>query len=57
MRKIAILMRLGKGIALKGIEKHNWTDVFGVRNMSRDGFRQRYDQILGEKPNFDDCVG
>ncbi len=57
MRKIAILMRLGKGIALKGIEKHNWTDVFGVRNMSRDGFRQRYDQILGEKPNFNDCVG
>ncbi|WP_054854430.1 ATP-binding protein [Vulcanisaeta distributa] len=43
-----------EGVSLREIGRHRWADLLAMWNMSREGFRQLYEQIPGVKPNFDE---
>ena len=43
-----------EGISRREIGRHRWADFAPMWNMPRDGFKQLYDQIPGDKPPFEE---
>ncbi|MEM0485019.1 MAG: ATP-binding protein [Pyrobaculum sp.] len=43
-----------EGASKREIGRHRWAYLDAMWNMPRDGFKQLYDQLPGEKPPFDD---
>jgi hypothetical protein len=41
-----------EGLSRREIGRHRWADIRSLWNMSEEGFKQLYDQIPGEKPDF-----
>ncbi|AEA12397.1 hypothetical protein TUZN_0913 [Thermoproteus uzoniensis 768-20] len=51
---VVAVVAAGEGVARREIGRHMWADQYPMWNMSRDGFKQLYDQIPGDKPPFED---
>jgi len=52
--RIVILVSSSEGITRERIGRHRWATFRIMWNMSREGFKQLYDQIPGEKPQFEE---
>ncbi len=51
---VVVLVGSSEGLSRKAIERHSWARTVGMWNMTRNGFRQLYDQVPGDKPAFED---
>lgn len=51
---IVAVVATSEGVTRREIGRHDWADLLPMWNMPRDGFKQLYDQIPGEKPPFDE---
>jgi len=52
--RIVVLVSSSEGITRERIGRHRWATFRIIWNMSREGFKQLYDQIPGEKPQFEE---
>ncbi len=51
--KIVVLVTSSEGITKSRVGRHSWADLFTIWNMSREGFRELYEKLPGEKPDFE----
>nr|WP_181953840.1 ATP-binding protein [Pyrobaculum arsenaticum] len=51
---IVAVVATSEGITRREIGRHRWANHRPMWNMPRDGFRELYDQLPGEKPPFED---
>ncbi|ADM27608.1 ATPase [Ignisphaera aggregans DSM 17230] len=52
--RIVVLVSSSEGITRERIGRHRWATFRIMWNMSREGFKQLYEQIPGEKPQFEE---
>ncbi len=52
--KIVTIAATSEGVSRREIGRHEWSDIMPMWNMTREGFRQLYDQIPGGKPPFEE---
>ncbi|ADN49881.1 ATP-binding protein [Vulcanisaeta distributa] len=52
--KIVTIVATSEGVSLREIGRHEWSDIMPMWNMPKEGFRQLYNQIPGDKPPFDE---
>ena len=52
--RIVAVVATSEGVTRREIGRHEWADLLPMWNMPRDGFKQLYDQIPGEKPPFEE---
>ncbi len=52
--KIVTIAATSEGVSLREIGRHSWSDTAPIWNMAREGFRQLYDQLPGNKPPFEE---
>ncbi|MGC8974362.1 MAG: ATP-binding protein, partial [Thermoproteus sp.] len=52
--RIVAVAATSEGLTRREIGRHMWADHYPMWNMSREGFRQLYDQIPGHKPPFEE---
>ncbi|MEM1610747.1 MAG: ATP-binding protein [Sulfolobales archaeon] len=50
---IVAVVATSEGVSRREIGRHRWADILPIWNMSREGFKQLYDQIPGDKPDFE----
>lgn len=50
---IVVVVATSEGISRREIGRHRWANLIPMWNMPRDGFRQLYEQIPGDKPPYD----
>ncbi|MEM1597640.1 MAG: ATP-binding protein [Pyrobaculum sp.] len=53
--KIVIVVASSEGVTRRRVGRHRWAQIRAMWNMPREGFRQLYDQLPGEKPPFDEA--
>ena len=53
--RIVTIVATSEGLSRWEIGRHNWADLAPIWNMSREGFKQLYDQIPGNKPTFEEA--
>ncbi len=51
--KIIVLVTTSEGISKSRVGRHNWADLFTIWNMSKEGFRELYEKIPNQKPDFE----
>ncbi|MEM1610750.1 MAG: ATP-binding protein [Sulfolobales archaeon] len=51
--RIVAVVATSEGVSRREIGRHRWADILPIWNMSREGFKQLYDQIPGDKPDFE----
>ncbi|QOJ79278.1 ATP-binding protein [Infirmifilum lucidum] len=54
IERVVVLVGSSEGTTRVRVGRHSWALLRGMWNMSRDGFRELYEQISGEKPSFDE---
>ncbi|ADM27525.1 ATPase [Ignisphaera aggregans DSM 17230] len=54
LEKAFIFVGSSEGITKTRVGRHRWAGIRIMWNMSRDGFRELYEQIPGEKPQFEE---
>ncbi len=52
--RVIAAVATSEGVSRREIGRHRWADLLPMWNMPRDGFRQLYDQIPGDKPPFEE---
>ena len=52
--RVIAIATTSEGVSRREIGRHRWADLLLMWNMPREGFKQLYDQLPGEKPLFDD---
>ena len=52
--KIVVIVATSEGLSRREIGRHRWANILPMWNMSREGFRELYELLPGEKPSFDD---
>ncbi|MEM1616163.1 MAG: ATP-binding protein [Pyrobaculum sp.] len=52
--KIVIVVASSEGVTRRRVGRHSWALIRAMWNMPRDGFRQLYDLLPGQKPPFDE---
>ncbi|MEM4493980.1 MAG: ATP-binding protein [Pyrobaculum sp.] len=52
--RVIAVVATSEGITRREIGRHRWADLTPMWNMPRDGFKQLYDQIPGDKPSFEE---
>ncbi|WP_188602645.1 ATP-binding protein [Vulcanisaeta souniana] len=52
--KIITIAATSEGVSRREIGRHEWSDVIPMWNMAREGFKQLYEQLPGEKPPFEE---
>lgn len=52
--KIVAVAATSEGLSRREIGRHLWAELRPMWNMSREGFKELYDQIPGEKPSYED---
>lgn len=50
---VIAVVATSEGVSRREIERHRWADMRPMWNMPREGFKQLYNQLPGDKPNFD----
>ncbi len=51
---IVVVVATSEGVTRREIGRHRWADLTPIWNMPKEGFKQLYEQIPGEKPPFED---
>ena len=51
--RVVAVAATSEGFSRREVGRHRWADLDAMWNMSRDGFRQLYEQLPGSKPDFD----
>jgi len=51
---IVAIAATSEGITRREIGRHMWADLTPMWNMAREGFKQLYEQLPGEKPSFEE---
>jgi len=54
LESVVAIVGSSEGITKTRIGRHRWADIYLMWNMPKEGFRELYDQIPGEKPPFED---
>ncbi|GAB6944285.1 ATP-binding protein [Vulcanisaeta sp. JCM 14467] len=52
--KIIAIAATSEGVSLGEIGRHSWSDTAPIWNMSKEGFRQLYEQLPELKPDFEE---
>ena len=52
--RIVAVVATGEGVSRREIGRHRWATLRPMWNMSKEGFRELYDKIPGDKPPFED---
>ncbi|GAB6948102.1 hypothetical protein JCM16161A_22320 [Vulcanisaeta sp. JCM 16161] len=52
--RIVTIVATSEGVSRREIGRHEWADLLAMWNMGRDGFRQLYEQVPGDKPPFEE---
>ncbi|MEM4970835.1 MAG: ATP-binding protein [Sulfolobales archaeon] len=52
--RMVILVSSSEGVTREKIGRHRWADIAIMWNMSREGLRELYEKLPGEKPDFED---
>ncbi|MEM3326398.1 MAG: ATP-binding protein, partial [Thermoproteus sp.] len=52
--KIVIVVASSEGVTRRKVGRHSWALIRAMWNMPKEGFRQLYDLLPGEKPPFDE---
>ena len=52
--RIVAVVATSEGVSKREIGRHRWATLLTMWNMTRDGFKQLYDQIPGDKPPFEE---
>jgi len=55
LEKAVVIVGSSEGVTRVRVGRHSWADVYMMWNMSREGFRELYDQIPGEKPPLEEA--
>ncbi|AAL62768.1 MAG: ATP-binding protein [Pyrobaculum sp.] len=50
---IVVVVATSEGVTRREIGRHRWADLLPMWNLPKEGFKQLYDQIPGEKPSFE----
>uniref|UniRef100_UPI000A7232B6 ATP-binding protein n=1 Tax=Vulcanisaeta sp. JCM 14467 TaxID=1295370 RepID=UPI000A7232B6 len=51
--RIIAVAATSEGISKREIGRHRWATLLTIWNMTKDGFKQLYEQLPGNKPDFD----
>ncbi len=51
---IIAMAATSEGLSRREIGRHRWAYTLAMWNMTKDGFKQLYDQLSGNKPNFEE---
>jgi len=52
--KIVVIVATSEGMSRWRIGRHRWAEIMPMWNMSRKGFEELYEKLLGSKPSFED---
>ncbi|WP_054854122.1 ATP-binding protein [Vulcanisaeta distributa] len=52
--RVVTVVATSEGMSLREVGRHNWAEFKPMWNMSKEGFRQLYDQIPGSKPSLEE---
>ncbi len=52
--RIVAIVATSEGVSRREIGRHTWAEIMPMWNMSREGFKQLYEQVPGDKPSFDE---
>lgn len=52
--KVAIVIATSEGVSRERVGRHSWAYLYAMWNMPKEGFRELYEQIPGDKPSFED---
>ena len=52
--RIITVVVTSEGVSRREIGRHRWASIKSMWNMSREGFEQLYEQLPGEKPDFEE---
>ncbi|MEM1610719.1 MAG: ATP-binding protein [Sulfolobales archaeon] len=52
--RVITVAATSEGVSRREIGRHRWADLRPIWNMSKEGFKQLYDQIPGDKPSFEE---
>ena len=52
--RIVILVGSSEGVSRTRVGRHSWAELWSIWNMSREGLRELYSKLPGDKPPFDD---
>ncbi len=53
--RIVVLVASSEGVTRERVGRHDWATMMLLWNMPREGFRELYDRLPGEKPGFEDA--
>ena len=51
---IVVIAATSEGVTRREIGRHYWADIMPMWNMPREGFKQLYEQLPGDKPPFEE---
>ena len=51
---VVVIAATSEGVTRREIGRHYWADIIPIWNMPKEGFRQLYEQIPGNKPPFEE---
>ena len=51
---VVVVVATSEGVTRREIGRHRWANHSPMCNMPRDGLRELYDQLPGEKPPLED---
>ncbi|MEM4971524.1 MAG: ATP-binding protein [Sulfolobales archaeon] len=52
--RIVAVVATSEGVSRREIGRHRWGDLMPMWNMPKEGFKQLYDQLPGDKPGFEE---
>ncbi|GAB6944277.1 ATP-binding protein [Vulcanisaeta sp. JCM 14467] len=52
--RVITIAATSEGVSRREIGRHEWADLMPIWNMPREGFKQLYEQLPGNKPDFED---
>ncbi|WP_446753125.1 ATP-binding protein [Vulcanisaeta sp. JCM 16161] len=52
--RIITIAATSEGVSRREIGRHTWAEIMPIWNMPREGFRQLYEQVPGDKPGFEE---
>jgi len=54
LESAVVIVGSSEGVTKTRVGRHRWADIYLMWNMPKEGFRELYDQIPGDKPPFEE---